>query len=337
MSVSGTTILVTGGTGSFGRRFIETILRNGSPKVVRVFSRDELKQSEMQRDLRQHDARMRYFIGDVRDPARLERAMEGADIVVHAAALKQVPVCEYNPFEAVKTNILGAQNVIEAALNLGVPRVLALSTDKAANPANLYGATKLCAEKMFTAAVSYVGPRQTKISCVRYGNVIGSRGSVIPLFLSQRSSGVITLTDDRMTRFWITLDEAVSFVMHCLDVMRGGEIFVPKIPACLITDLAAVIAPDATLQVIGVRPGEKIHEVLLTEDEARTAREQERSFVIEPRYPGQGEARWTEGEGLPDGFRYSSDTTPLRLTRQDLSRLIRDYVDIAERHIVTRS
>ena len=322
MSAERLAILVTGGTGSFGRKFIASALKNLNPSAVRVYSRDELKQHDMQRDPSFQDERLRFLIGDVRDQSRLQRAMEGVDLVVHAAALKQVPVCEYNPFEAVKTNVLGAQNVIESALNLEVPRVIAVSTDKAVNPVNLYGATKLCAEKMFTAANAYVGSKNIRISCVRYGNVVGSRGSVVPLFLAQRHTGRITITDKRMTRFWITLEQAVDFVSGCIGRMRGGEIFVPKIPSTMLLDLAAVAAPNAEIRVTGIRPGEKIHEVLLTEDEARVAREYDTYFVIEPKYPGSGERQYVGGASLPDGFRYASDTNPSRLSREQLCKMV---------------
>ena len=229
-----------------------------------------------------------------------------------------LPGCEFNPFEAVKTNVLGAQNVIEAALNLNIPRVMAVSTDKAVNPANLYGATKLCAEKMFTAACSYVGTKDVRISCVRYGNVVGSRGSVIPLFLSQRETGKLTITDERMTRFWVTLEQAVGFVLASVGRMRGGEVFIPKIPSARITDLAEVVAPQAEKVIVGIRPGEKLHEVLLTEDEARIAREFDDFFVLEPRYPGQSLPHWNHGKSLPSGYRYASDTNPWQLTREEL-------------------
>lgn len=323
MDFDGKTILITGGTGSFGRKFTEVALNHLNPKVIRIYSRDELKQVEMQREPQFRDERLRFFIGDIRDEVRLQRAMEGVDLVVHAAAMKQVPVCEFNPFEAVKTNIFGAQNVIEAALNLCIPRVMAVSTDKAVNPVNLYGATKLCAEKMFAAASSYIGDKNIRISCVRYGNVIGSRGSVIPLFLSQRATGTLTITDQRMTRFWITLDQAVDFVTASIRRMRGGEIFIPRIPAALVTDIVQVIAPHARKVLIGIRPGEKIHEVLLTEDEARIAREYDDFYVVEPRFPGQPAQRWTDGKSLPDGFRYSSETNRWRLNPDELRPLIK--------------
>ncbi|MEM5875582.1 MAG: UDP-N-acetylglucosamine 4,6-dehydratase (inverting) [Candidatus Aenigmatarchaeota archaeon] len=314
-------ILLTGGTGSFGQKFVEIMLKKYKPKVIRIFSRDELKQWEMEKKFNNHPV-LRFFIGDVRDKERVERAMDGADIVVHAAALKQVPLCEYNPFEAVKTNILGAQNVIESAIDHNVEKVIALSTDKAVNPVNLYGATKMCMEKLFIAANSYVGAqRQTKMSCVRYGNVVGSRGSVIPLFKKQKSTGKITITDERMTRFWITLEQAVEFVISCIEKMHGGEIFVPKIPSMKITDLAKAIAPDCEIEYIGIRPGEKLHECLLTEDEARHALEFDNFFVIEPEHPWWKRESWQGGKKLPDGFRYTSDNNTQWLTIEELRRL----------------
>ena len=267
-------ILVTGGTGSFGKKFIETMLKEYHPAKLIVFSRDELKQHEMRVAGFDHPS-LRYFIGDVRDVERLRRAMHGVDIVVHAAALKQVPACEYNPMEAIKTNILGSSNVVEAALDAGVKKVLALSTDKAVNPVNLYGATKLAAEKLIIQSNSYAGGMATRFSCVRYGNVVGSRGSVVPIFLQQRSSGKLTITDERMTRFWLTLDQGVRFVIRCIEKMHGGEVFVPKIPSMKIIDLAKAIAPGCKLEVVGIRPGEKLHEVLISEDESRSAVEME--------------------------------------------------------------
>ena len=315
-------ILLTGGTGSFGQKFVEVMLKEYNPKTIRIFSRDELKQWEMAQKFN-HDERLRFFIGDIRDKERLERAMDGIDIVVHAAALKQVPLCEYNPFEAVKTNILGAQNVIEAALDHNVERVMAISTDKAVNPVNLYGATKMCMEKLFIAANSYVGPkRQTKMSCVRYGNVVGSRGSVIPLFKKQRQTGRITITDPRMTRFWITLEQGVRFVINCIEKMHGGEIFVPKIPSMRIMDLAKAVAPECEIEFIGIRPGEKIHECLLTEDEARHSIEFEDFFVIEPEHPWWNAERWSGGKRLPEGFRYTSDTNTQWLSIEELKKMV---------------
>src|SRR6266478_1287061 len=251
-------ILVTGGTGSFGKKFVEIMLREFRPQRLVVFSRDELKQHEMRTSGFDHPS-MRYFIGDVRDVERLKRALAGVTVVVHAAALKQVPACEYNPFEAVQTNILGAKNVIDSAIDRAVKRVIALSTDKAVNPVNLYGATKLVAEKLFIQGNSYSGAQGTAFSCVRYGNVVGSRGSVIPLFLEQRKTNVVTVTDERMTRFWITLEQGVEFVIRCLTLMQGGEIFVPKLPSMRIVDLVHTIAPKCEVRLTGIRPGEKIH------------------------------------------------------------------------------
>ena len=261
-------LLVTGGTGSFGKKFVEIMLRDYRPNKIIIFSRDELKQHEMRMGSF-HDPSLRFFIGDVRDKNRLKRAMREVDVVIHAAALKQVPSCEYNPFEAVKTNILGAQNIIDAAIDCGVKKVVALSTDKAVNPVNLYGATKLCSDKIFIQGNAYTGAQDTSFSCVRYGNVIGSRGSVIPLFVKQRKQGKITITDKRMTRFWLSLEHAVDVVIKALVHMQGGEIFVPKIPSMKIVDLAEAIAPDCDIEIIGIRPGEKLHEILITEEDGR--------------------------------------------------------------------
>lgn len=268
-AIANRTILITGGTGSFGKKFAEVVLRDHDPKKLIIFSRDELKQHEMQTVLGFDDPRLRFFIGDVRDAERLKRAVAGVDIVVHAAALKQVPACEYNPFEAVQTNVMGAKNVINAAIDCGVKRVLALSSDKAVNPVNLYGATKLVAEKLFIQGNSYAGEGGSRFACVRYGNVVGSRGSVVPLFKEQRKNGCITVTDERMTRFWITLDQGVSFVIRCIEEMHGGEIFVPKIPSMRVVDLATTLAQGCKIQITGIRPGEKLHEVLIHENEPR--------------------------------------------------------------------
>jgi len=319
--MDGKSILITGGTGSFGMKFVEIILRDYKPRKVIVFSRDELKQYEMAQQFN-HDPRLRFFIGDVRDKERLYRAFDGVDVVVHAAALKQVPACEYNPFEAIKTNILGAQNIIEAAIDKGVKRVVALSTDKAANPINLYGATKLCSDKLFIAGNSYVGEKDTRFSVVRYGNVLGSRGSVVPFFKKMRKTGSIPITDPRMTRFWITLDKGVHFVLYSLKHMYGGEIFVPKIPSMKITDLAEAIAPNCKHEYIGIRPGEKLHEVLIPEDDARHTVELDDFFVIQPEFSWWGKDNWVEGKPLPDGFRYSSDTNEKWLTVEELRQLV---------------
>ena len=318
------TVLVTGGTGSFGRKFVEILLREYSPKKLIVFSRDELKQHEMRLLFPDGpNSPMRYFIGDVRDRNRLERAFHGVDIVVHAAALKQVPACEYNPIEAIKTNVDGATNIIEAALDQGVTKVLALSTDKAVNPVNLYGATKLCSEKLFVQGNAYAGASSTRFSCVRYGNVVGSRGSVVPLFAEQRKTGKITITDPRMTRFWLTLDQGVRFVIDSIERMHGGEVFVPKIPSMNIMDLAKALAPECTVEQIGIRPGEKLHEVLMSEDESRNAVELEKMYVVEPVHPWWDKALWTqEGTAPAEGFRYSSDTNTEWLTCEQLSALL---------------
>jgi UDP-N-acetylglucosamine 4,6-dehydratase len=323
--LNGRTVLVTGGTGSFGKKFTETVLREYRPKKLIIFSRDELKQHEMRQIFPDTgDSPMRYFIGDVRDRDRLYRAFNGVDIVVHAAALKQVPACEYNPFEAVQTNIIGAKNIIDAAIDQGVKKVLALSTDKAVNPVNLYGATKLCAEKMFVQANSYTGDGETRFSCVRYGNVVGSRGSVIPVFQEQRKSGAITITDERMTRFWLTLDQGVAFVINSIDRMYGGEIFVPKIPSMKLMNLAQVIAEGCEIKLIGIRPGEKLHEILLSEDEARHSVDIDDSYIIEPSQPYWNYHSWSEGTPLPEGFAYASNTNPSWLSDDDLRRLVNE-------------
>lgn len=324
MDFKNSNILITGGTGSFGKKFTEIILENYNPKKVIIFSRDELKQHEM-RTGGFDDSRLRYFIGDVRDVDRLKRAMHDVDIVVHAAALKQVPACEYNPIEAVLTNIIGARNVIEAALDTGVKEVLALSTDKAVNPVNLYGATKLVAEKLFVQANAYSGKGPTKFSCVRYGNVVGSRGSVIPLFIEQRKSGKITITDPRMTRFWITLDEGVKFVINCIEKMRGGEVFVPKIPSMSIIDLTKAIAPDCQIEKIGIRPGEKIHEVLISNDEARHTVELKNMYIIQPLHPWWKVGNWEGASTLPEDFKYTSDNNDKILTINQLKRLAEPF------------
>ncbi len=315
------TILITGGTGSFGKKFTETVLQQYQPKKLIIFSRDELKQHEM-RVQGFNDPRLRYFIGDVRDVDRLRRAMNGVDIVVHAAALKQVPACEYNPIEAIMTNIMGAKNVIDAALDMGVERVLAMSTDKATAPINLYGATKLVAEKLFVQANSYSGHDGTRFACVRYGNVVGSRGSVVPLFKQQRTSGKITVTDERMTRFWITLEQGVEFVLSCIEQMHGGEVFIPKIPSMNIMDLVATVAPECEVEFMGIRPGEKLHEAMISEDEARQAVELEDRYVIMPAHAWWSPDNWVDGQSLPDGFSYSSDTNDVWLTGEQLQRMI---------------
>jgi UDP-N-acetylglucosamine 4,6-dehydratase len=330
MDWSEKTVLVTGGTGSFGRKFVEVMVHDHHPAKVIIFSRDELKQHEMRTAGFDHPS-LRYFIGDVRDLLRLRRAMQGVHVVVHAAALKQVPACEYNPIEAIMTNIMGGRNVVEAALDCGVERVMALSTDKAVNPINLYGATKLAAEKLFVQSNAYAGGTGTRFSCVRYGNVVGSRGSVVPVFLQQRDQGRITITDERMTRFWLSVEQGVRFTIGCLEKMEGGEVFVPKIPSMRVVDLARTIAPGSQIDVIGVRPGEKLHEVLISEDEARHSLELDDMFVVEPQ-----EAFWfghgwgQRGRSLPEGYRYASDTNDRWLRPDEIQDLLGPLASEAE-------
>jgi len=315
------TILITGGTGSFGKHFCRMMLDRYNPKAIRIYSRDELKQHDMRIEFKD-DQRLRFLIGDVRDGDRLRRAMEGVDMVVHAAALKQVPACEYNPFEAVKTNVHGAQNVINAAIDAGVKKVIALSTDKAVNPVNLYGATKLCSDKLFTQGNAYAGERKTSFACVRYGNVIGSRGSVIPVFLKQKESGRITVTDPRMTRFWITLDQAVELVVKGFKYMEGGEIFVPQIPSMRIMDLARAIAPECAVDEIGIRPGEKLHEALTGEDEGRTAVVYEGMYVILPNYSWWDRKNYVDAVPVRENFVYTSDGNDEWMSVEQLRELV---------------
>jgi len=308
MDWSTKSVLVTGGTGSFGKKFVAKLLAEKHPRRIIVFSRDELKQHEMRQQIN-HDT-MRYFIGDVRDKDRLDRAFDGVDIVVHAAALKQVPACEYNPIEAIMTNVMGARNIIDAALDRGVQKVLALSTDKAVNPINLYGATKLCAEKLFVHANAYSRADGTQFSNVRYGNVIGSRGSVIPLFKKQRETGQVTITHQDMTRFWITLDQGVEFVTSSIEMMYGGEVFVPKIPSMNIMDLAKAIAPEADISYTGIRSGEKLHEVLISEDEARHTLDVGDRFVVKAEHEWWSEDWYPEATVLEDDYSYTSKNNP---------------------------
>lgn len=317
--LNGKSVLITGGTGSFGKKFIHKALTLGVKKII-VFSRDELKQYEMKQEFK--DERIRFFIGDVRDKDRLYRAFDGVDIVIHAAAMKHVDACEYNPFEAVKTNIHGAQNIIEAAIDRGVEKVIALSTDKACSPVNLYGATKLASDKLFVAANAYVGEKKTRFSVVRYGNVVGSRGSVVPFFKKIKDTGKLPITDARMTRFWITLDQGVQFVLDNLYRMHGGEIFVPKIPSMNIMDLAKAIAPNCKYEIIGIRPGEKLHEAMIMEDDARNTREFDTYYVIQPQFSWWSRDYVTEGKSLPDGFSYTSENNTDWLTIDDLKGLI---------------
>ena len=322
-------ILITGGTGSFGKKFISTIIKNYSPEKIIVYSRDELKQFEMQQKWPDGEL-MRYFIGDVRDYKRLKRAMQDVDIVVHAAALKQVPAAEYNPFEAVKTNIIGGQNVIDLAISQGVKKVIALSTDKAAAPINLYGATKLTSDKLFVAANNYKGDNEIKFSVVRYGNVMGSRGSVIPFFLSQKNKGSLPVTDERMTRFNITLQEGVDFVIDCLAKMWGGELFVPKIPSYRILDVAKAISSNAEIKIVGIRPGEKLHEEMITQTDALNTLEFEKYFVILPSTElwnvekFKDESSSTKGTYCDFGFSYNSGQNKNFLSIEELKKLIKE-------------
>lgn len=319
-------VLITGGTGSLGKKLTHLLLNGTTDCKVIIFSRDEFKQYEMlQMFSPEEQKRLRFFLGDVRDGERLERAMEGVDYVIHAAALKQVPAAEYNPFEFVKTNVMGAENVINAAIANNVKNVVALSTDKAANPINLYGATKLCSDKLFVSGNSYSGHHHpTRFSVVRYGNVVGSRGSVIPFFLKKRKEGTLPITDPNMTRFWITLEQGAALVLNALQRMKGGEIWVPKIPSMKLTDLARVIAPDCDTPVIGIRPGEKLHEVMIPEDDGRQALEFDNHFIIKPTMPFW-QADWhvdNGGKACPDRFYYGSDNNDTWLTDGQLAEMI---------------
>ncbi len=318
-------VLVTGGTGSFGKKFIRILMDEYQPKKIIVYSRDELKQHEMRTAGYDHP-NLRYFIGDVRDLERMKRAMQGVDIVVHAAALKQVPACEYNPMEAIKTNILGSSNVVNAALDSGVKKVLALSTDKAVSPVNLYGATKLAAEKLVVQSNAYAGKYATRLSCVRYGNVVGSRGSVVPVFLRQRDSGTLSVTDDRMTRFLLSLEQGVRFVIKNIEHMQGGEVFVPKIPSMKVVDLAKAIAPNAELDIVGIRPGEKLHEMMISRDESRSTIELDDMYVVLPVEAFWFGGEWQEkGDPVLDGFRYSSDKNTEWLELDEIKKIIAPF------------
>jgi UDP-N-acetylglucosamine 4,6-dehydratase len=322
--LDGKSILVTGATGSFGKRFLKTVLEHCKPRRLVAFSRDELKQFELREQLK--SPKLSFMLGDVRDKERLYRAIDGIEIVVHAAAMKQVPAAEFNPMEAIKTNIIGAENVINVCIDQGVKRVIALSTDKAANPANLYGATKLCADKLFIAGNALSERHRTLFSVVRYGNVIGSRGSVIPFFIQQRATGVIPITDPRMTRFWITLAQGVQFVLDSIERMRGGEIFVPKIPSMKVSEVAEVVAPGCKTKIIGIRAGEKLHEIMITQDDALYTAEFENHYAIQPA------ARWWDreeylkavrGKAVAEDFQYSSNTNPTWLTREQLAGILK--------------
>jgi len=337
LDLDGKVILITGGTGSFGRRFIETVLRLSNPRKVIVYSRDELKQSDMQIELReQFDdaayAKMRFFLGDVRDRERLTLALRGVDIVIHAAALKQVPAAEYNPSECIHTNVLGAENVVWASLANGVKQVIALSTDKACNPINLYGATKLASDKTFVAANNLSGDIGTRFAVVRYGNVVGSRGSVVPLFKRLLAQGAteLPITDERMTRFWITLNEGVDFVLSSLNLMRGGEIFVPKIPSMTMPDLVRALSPTAGIKVVGIRPGEKLHEMMISADDARATIELEDRYVIEPTFVEYPRKRFGSEDGArpaAEGFCYSSDNNDDWLSAEGLLTMLAEKAD----------
>lgn len=328
--LDGKTLLITGGTGSFGQSFVKTVIERYTPKRLIIFSRDELKQFEMHaRFPKSKYPFLRYFIGDVRDKDRLYRAFDGVDIVIHAAALKQVDTCEYNPLEAVKTNIVGTANVIDAAIDRNVSRVIGLSTDKAANPVNLYGATKLCSDKLFISANNLSGPRATRFSVVRYGNVVASRGSVIPVFIDAKEKGVLPITDERMTRFWITLDQAVEFVLKCFSKMQGGETFIPKLPSLRITDLATAIAPGCHFEIKGIRPGEKLHEVMIPRDDARYTLEFNDSYTIFPSdtdfQSAKGKAAVKQGGKICDeNFEYRSDTNNDWLDTAALKEIVQD-------------
>jgi len=329
-------ILITGGTGSLGKKFIQQILRSYKPSKVIIYSRDELKQFDMQHSdkYKTNKVFIRYFIGDIRDYNRLKMAMADVDIVIHAAALKQVPTAEYNPFEAVKTNVIGGQNVIDAALSEGVKKVIALSTDKAASPINLYGATKLTSDKLFIAANNYKGKHDIKFSVVRYGNVMGSRGSVIPFFLKQKEKGILPITDKRMTRFNITLKEGVDFVLKCLEKMWGGELFVPKIPSYRIMDVAEAIGPECKHEIVGIRPGEKLHEEMITQTDAMNTVEFDDYFAITPnseylswdKESFVNESNGTKGKYCEDGFSYNSGANEHFLTIDELQKLIENHI-----------
>ena len=325
--LDGRVVLITGGTGSFGKKFARRILENYNLKKVIIYSRDEYKQYWMQQEFKKFLPKLRFFLGDVRDRERLYRAFDGVDIVIHAAALKQVPLLEYNPIEAVKTNIYGAENIINAAIDMGVEKVVALSTDKAVNPVNLYGATKLVADKLFVAANAYAGGKKTRFSVVRYGNVVGSRGSVIPYFFKLIKEGAkeLPITDFRMTRFWITLDEGVDLVLRALKESRGGETYVAKIPSFKVVDLAKAICPYCRLVEVGVRPGEKLHEVLIAEEDARTTYDCGNYYVIYPEIDWKGKGKLCKiGKKVPEGFRYSSDKNNSWLSTEDLREKIKD-------------
>jgi UDP-N-acetylglucosamine 4,6-dehydratase/5-epimerase len=325
MNWSEQTILLTGGTGSFGRAFARHALEQLNPRKLIIYSRDELKQFEMRNEPVFNDRRIRWFIGDVRDKTRLDRAVAGVDVIIHTAAMKQVPACEYNPLEAVKTNIDGAVNLIDSAIDHKVKKVVALSTDKAVSPVNLYGATKLVMEKLFVQGNSYAGSGVTRFSCTRYGNVAGSRGSVLPLFLEQRRNGAITVTDERMTRFWLTLEQAVRFVVRCAEIMHGGEVFVPKIPSVRIMDLAKAASNGRDIKIVGIRPGEKLHEGMVSRDESRHTVELDDMYIIEPLFPWWTRRETGAGQPMAPGAKYASNTNDRWLTADDLQAIVQEY------------
>jgi UDP-N-acetylglucosamine 4,6-dehydratase/5-epimerase len=335
--VKGKTVLITGGTGSFGRKMVQTLLSDFDPKKIIILSRDELKQYEMRGELEEMFpadklSRLRFFLGDVRDRNRLELAFRSVDIVIHAAALKQVPAAEYNPSECIATNITGAENVVAACLSNRVQRVVALSTDKACSPINLYGATKLASDKIFVAANNLAGDIGTRFCVVRYGNVVGSRGSVVPFFKRLLAQGAkeLPITDDRMTRFWISLDQGVAFVLSCLELSQGGEIFVPKIPATLVTDLATAMAPKVKQTIVGIRPGEKLHEMMISSDDSRSTFELDDRYVIEPEFAEYTRKSFAKVRGIkkvPEGFSYASDNNPERLDADGIKSMMKAYLD----------
>ncbi|HHU91800.1 MAG TPA: UDP-N-acetylglucosamine 4,6-dehydratase (inverting) [Halanaerobiaceae bacterium] len=320
--LDGKTILVTGGTGSFGKKFTRMVLDRYDVNKLIIFSRDELKQAQMRAEFGDNP-KLRFFIGDVRDKERLYRAFDGVDVVIHAAALKRVPECEYNPFEAIKTNVIGAQNIIDAAIDRGVSKIVALSTDKAVNPINLYGATKLCSDKLFIAGNSYVGGKDIRFAVVRYGNVVGSRGSVVPLFMKLKNTGKLPITDPRMTRFWITLEEGVEMVFTALEKMQGGEVFVPKIPSMKITDLAKAIAPECELEIVGIRPGEKLHESLITASDARHTLEFDNYYIIQPEFSWWRLGNHKDGKPIEEDFEYTSDKNEEWLTVEEMREMLK--------------
>lgn len=321
--LAGKTVLITGGTGSFGKAFVKRVIADDEIKKLVIFSRDELKQFEMAEQI--NSPKLRYFLGDVRDYQRLLQATDGVDVIVHAAAMKQIPAAEYNPMEAIKTNVIGAENIVNAAIQNGISKVVALSTDKAANPANLYGATKLCSDKLMVAGNILAGSHGTKFACVRYGNVLGSRGSVIPFFLERAKEGSIPITDERMTRFWLTIEDGVQFVLDSLERMHGGEIFVPKIPSFKVTDVAKVVCPGISTRVIGIRPGEKLHEIMITEDDSNYTYEFDDHYAILSPYLLASGAYKDSGTKVPEGFKFSSENNEVWHTHESFLTLLKEH------------